>query len=431
MYCVYVRICIRYIYIYGSWKRGRKAFHSLPKAYLNRIDSVVHLHGTRRYITYSDLGNFMVTMMTIIHFSCNNLFGHIVQHFDRPLLTMTMESDGRIKAYKFVAYSAVSFSIVAVLSVVISLPMVYNYVAHVRKQMHQEINFCKYSETAISFLLSFKQTDIKIMIIFAFFESSYSVRLAKFRGSFGSANEIYTEVNYMKNAQVNSRPNNRTARESGYSEVNPTANVLQCNGCCIPGPPGPRGAPGKPGKPGKPGIPGSPGLPGKPPTTPCEPTTPPPCKPCPQGPPGPPGPPGAPGDPGDAGAPGRPGIDASPGSPGPRGPPGPPGEQGPQGPPGEPGVPAQSEPVTPGEPGEPGDPGPPGPPGPPGAPGADGPPGPAGPKGPPGPDGPPGVDGQPGPPGPSGPPGTPGEKGICPKYCAIDGGVFFEDGTRR
>uniref|UniRef100_A0A7E4ZV17 Ferredoxin n=2 Tax=Rhabditida TaxID=6236 RepID=A0A7E4ZV17_PANRE len=24
-----------------------------------------------------------------------------------------------------------------------------------------------------------------------------------------------------------------------------------------------------------------------------------------------------------------------------------------------------------------------------------------------------------------------GEKGICPKYCAIDGGVFFEDGSRR
>uniref|UniRef100_A0A1I7XLC5 Collagen alpha-1(IX) chain n=1 Tax=Heterorhabditis bacteriophora TaxID=37862 RepID=A0A1I7XLC5_HETBA len=74
---------------------------------------------------------------------------------------------------------------------------------------------------------------------------------------------------------------------------------------------------------------------------------------------------------------------------------------------------------------------PPGPPGPPGAPGNDGPPGPAGPKGSPGPDGPPGVDGQAGPPGPPGPAGTSGEKGICPKYCAIDGGVFFEDGTRR
>ncbi|KAH7725483.1 Nematode cuticle collagen [Aphelenchoides avenae] len=50
---------------------------------------------------------------------------------------------------------------------------------------------------------------------------------------------------------------------------------------------------------------------------------------------------------------------------------------------------------------------------------------------PPGPPGPPGNDGQPGQPGQAGQPGGPGEKGICPKYCAIDGGVFFEDGTRR
>jgi hypothetical protein len=53
------------------------------------------------------------------------------------------ESDGRIKAYKFVAYSAVTFSVVAVLSVVVTLPMVYNYVNHVRRQMHHEISFCK------------------------------------------------------------------------------------------------------------------------------------------------------------------------------------------------------------------------------------------------------------------------------------------------
>lgn len=51
--------------------------------------------------------------------------------------------DGRVKAYKFVAYAAVSFSIVAVMSVVFTLPMVYNYVAHVRRQMHHEISFCK------------------------------------------------------------------------------------------------------------------------------------------------------------------------------------------------------------------------------------------------------------------------------------------------
>uniref|UniRef100_A0A914H0J0 Uncharacterized protein n=1 Tax=Globodera rostochiensis TaxID=31243 RepID=A0A914H0J0_GLORO len=30
----------------------------------------------------------------------------------------------------------------------------------------------------------------------------------------------------------------------------------------------------------------------------------------------------------------------------------------------------------------------------------------------------------------SGQPGSTGFKGICPKYCAIDGGIFFEDGTR-
>ncbi|PIO68950.1 hypothetical protein TELCIR_09246 [Teladorsagia circumcincta] len=43
----------------------------------------------------------------------------------------------------------------------------------------------------------------------------------------------------------------------------------------------------------------------------------------------------------------------------------------------------------------------------------------------------PGADGNPGAPGQAGQPGGPGEPGICPKYCAIDGGVFFEDGTRR
>jgi len=40
-----------------------------------------------------------------------------------------MENDGREKAYKFVAYSAVTFSVVAIVSVCVTLPMVYNYVS--------------------------------------------------------------------------------------------------------------------------------------------------------------------------------------------------------------------------------------------------------------------------------------------------------------
>jgi hypothetical protein len=119
-----------------------------------------------------------------------------------------MESDGRMKAYCFVAYAAVTFSVVAVLSVVVTLPMVYNYVSHVRRQMHHELSFCK-----------------------------------------GSAKDISVEVYHMKS--VADLPLNRTARQSGYgSDVNPAPS---CEGCCLPGLPGPTGAPGKNGQPGKPG----------------------------------------------------------------------------------------------------------------------------------------------------------------------------------
>lgn len=54
-----------------------------------------------------------------------------------------MDSGHRVAAYRFVAYSAVTFSVVAVLSVCITLPMVYNYIHHVKRSMRQEISFCK------------------------------------------------------------------------------------------------------------------------------------------------------------------------------------------------------------------------------------------------------------------------------------------------
>ncbi|EPB68982.1 nematode cuticle collagen domain protein [Ancylostoma ceylanicum] len=182
-----------------------------------------------------------------------------------------MDLEQRIKAYRFVAYAAVTFSVVAVLSVCLTLPMVYNYVSHVKRQINTDISFCR-----------------------------------------GSAKDIWSEVNNLAKLPAS----NRTARQAGYDAGvanDPiTSGSGKCGGCCLPGPPGGAGTPGKPGRPGKPGAPGQPG-----------------------------------------------------------------------------------------------------------------------PKGPPGSDGQPGADGNPGAPGEAGPPGAPGEKGICPKYCAIDGGVFFEDGTRR
>ncbi|PIO67299.1 nematode cuticle collagen domain protein [Teladorsagia circumcincta] len=84
-----------------------------------------------------------------------------------------MDSDHRLKAYRFVAYSAVTFSVVAVLSVCVTLPMVYSYVSHVKRSMYDEIRHCK-----------------------------------------SSASDIWGEVTHLKNLPAG----NRTARQAGYSE---------------------------------------------------------------------------------------------------------------------------------------------------------------------------------------------------------------------
>ncbi|CAJ0595042.1 unnamed protein product, partial [Cylicocyclus nassatus] len=85
-----------------------------------------------------------------------------------------MDSDHRLKAYRFVAYSAVTFSVVAVLSVCITLPLVYNYVSHVKHSVKSEIRFCK-----------------------------------------SSANDIWGEVTHLKGLPTG----NRTARQAGYDEA--------------------------------------------------------------------------------------------------------------------------------------------------------------------------------------------------------------------
>ncbi|PIO56436.1 nematode cuticle collagen domain protein [Teladorsagia circumcincta] len=290
--------------------------------------------------------------------------------------------DHRIKAYRFVAYAAVGFSVVAVLSVCVTLPVVYNYVHYVKKSLHKEASLCK-----------------------------------------SSTNSVWGDVMILKQAHFG----NRTSRHATATfEENVNAG---CESCCRPGPPGPPGPPGKPGRPGRPGAPGLPGVPGlPPPDSTCEPVSVPPCQECPTGPPGPPGKPGEPGDPGEDGQPGPPGQDGAPGQPGAKGPPGAPGT--PENPANKAKlakIPSASRShlvirdhpetrdlkdflvalvfkdlpelqvliINNGS------------------------------------DGQPGLDGSPGRPGPPGPPGRPGEPGICPKYCAIDGGIFFEDGTRR
>ena len=47
------------------------------------------------------------------------------------------------------AYSAVTFSLVAILSVCVTLPMVYNYVSHVQENTRREMLACKASAKEI------------------------------------------------------------------------------------------------------------------------------------------------------------------------------------------------------------------------------------------------------------------------------------------
>lgn len=69
-------------------------------------------------------------------------------------LTKMLEDDVErvnLKAYRFVAYSAATFAVISVLIVCISMPMVYNYMKHVRQQMHEELNYCTVSPSLHAF----------------------------------------------------------------------------------------------------------------------------------------------------------------------------------------------------------------------------------------------------------------------------------------
>jgi hypothetical protein len=53
------------------------------------------------------------------------------------------ESNGREMAYKIVAYTAVGFSLLAILAVAICMPIVYNFVDHIQRQTKRELESCK------------------------------------------------------------------------------------------------------------------------------------------------------------------------------------------------------------------------------------------------------------------------------------------------
>lgn len=60
-----------------------------------------------------------------------------------------MESERREKAYTFVTYTAVTFSLIAILAVFVTLPMVNNYVNNINARVAQEMEFCQVNSILI------------------------------------------------------------------------------------------------------------------------------------------------------------------------------------------------------------------------------------------------------------------------------------------
>ena len=56
---------------------------------------------------------------------------------------MIVESEIRERAYRFVAFSAVGFSLAAIVAVVVMLPLVKTYVNGVHSRVYNEMEFCK------------------------------------------------------------------------------------------------------------------------------------------------------------------------------------------------------------------------------------------------------------------------------------------------
>uniref|UniRef100_A0A914HAA1 Uncharacterized protein n=1 Tax=Globodera rostochiensis TaxID=31243 RepID=A0A914HAA1_GLORO len=311
------------------------------------------------------------------------------------------EERGRENAYKAVLVLSLCLSLCAWTCILTVCPLLYQLISFTTSQFDGILQFCEDTAQTVA------TESAGLMEMF-------------------SREHQYADNDGVDQSQIGGV--NRT-RSRNFRHVLPLHFQHQLqeqeNGCRCAPEPGPQGTPGRMGMKGTPGAKGGPGLPAR---LPCEPLQdlkkfcP---EKCPQGLQGQSGFRGSHGEKGRPGPIGLSGKNGEDGKTGPRGMPGPPGVPGLDGEDGESGTDAQPMPFVPGPPGPGGEIGDSGPPGPRGLPGIDGTQGPQGRKGAQGNAGKMGTSGTPGPTGPIGEPGEDGHKGVCPTYCAMDGGVFF------
>jgi len=73
----------------------------------------------------------------------------VCRHFPLRLSRASRMEESRERAYKFVAYTAVSFSCIAVCSVAVMLPMLYNYVQSIHDRVDSDAVLCALSATQV------------------------------------------------------------------------------------------------------------------------------------------------------------------------------------------------------------------------------------------------------------------------------------------
>ncbi|PAV73598.1 hypothetical protein WR25_00778 [Diploscapter pachys] len=135
------------------------------------------------------------------------------------------EADTKIKAYYLIGYAGITFSVICLLSMCITLPVVYNYVNQLKGQAQDEFRTCE--ETV--FTVQSSLGDLRDKVQSGAFNRTRIARDAYSEGIEGSGESVYTS--------------GASAGVDSYDS---------CSGCCLPGPAGPKGPRGNDGRPGRP-----------------------------------------------------------------------------------------------------------------------------------------------------------------------------------
>uniref|UniRef100_A0A915PEU8 Nematode cuticle collagen N-terminal domain-containing protein n=1 Tax=Meloidogyne floridensis TaxID=298350 RepID=A0A915PEU8_9BILA len=166
---------------------------------------------------------------------------------------MLVESESRESAYRFVVYTAISFSLATIVAIFITLPLANNYINNLHLRVQHEMDFCKLSAQEVILEMSDIGEEAGFLYGGELNEAPLAFRQNK------------TDIHRFRplGDQGNPGPLGHPGRTGNDGTPGPQ------------GPPGPQGSPGTQGRDGArgeagrpaistPTMPGDPGPPGEP-----------------------------------------------------------------------------------------------------------------------------------------------------------------------